>query len=190
MEAIRIIQSEHLALAAVMYGMLHVVRGVRFGGAEPDFDVLDAMVTYIGEFPEKFHHPKEEMHLFKLLRERNPDCAPLLDRLVREHRVGSDRVTQLAETLRRYEREGSKQFGAFASAAAAYAAFHFDHVRAEEFEVIPLAESFLTSDDWRNVDEAFAANADPISAEVGVRCDALFRQIVSIVPPALGVGRK
>jgi len=189
-EAIRIIQAEHLALAAVLHGMLHIVRAVRFDRNEPDFQVLNAMVAYIAEFPQQFHHPKEEKYLFSPLRERDPDSAPLLDRLVREHRIGSDKVTQLDDTLRRYQQEGQKHFAAFATAAASYAAFHWDHARAEEFEVMPLAESFFTPDDWRRIDEAFLANADPLSAEVGARCDALFRQIVTIVPPALGVGRR
>jgi len=189
-QAIRIIQAEHLALAAVLHGMLQIVRGVRFGGQKPDFQVLDAMVTYIGAFPEKFHHPKEERYLFSTLRKRNPDSAPLLDQLVAEHRTGSAKVAELDHALRRYQQEGSKQFGSFATAAAGYAAFHWDHVRAEEVEVLPAAESFLTSDDWHDIDQAFLANVDPLSAEVGAQCDALFRRIVSIVPPAVGVGRK
>jgi hemerythrin-like domain-containing protein len=189
-EAIRIIQSEHLALSAVLYGMLHVVRSVRFARVQPDFHVLNAMMTYIAQFPEKFHHPKEEMHLFRMLRERNPDSAALLDRLTREHRNGSDRVVELADSLRRYEEEGFKRFGPFATAAASYAAFHFDHARAEEFKAIPLAESFLKPADWRDIDEAFLAHTDPlVDADVGMRCDALFREIVSIVPPAEGVRR-
>jgi hemerythrin-like domain-containing protein len=190
-ETIRIIQAEHLALSAVLYGMLHVVRTARYDRTEPDFGVLVAMVTYIGTFPERFHHPKEEKHLFSTLRERNPDSAPLIDRLVREHRAGSVQVHELGEALGRYRSDGVGHFAPFATAAAKYAAFHFDHARAEEAELIPLAESFFTDEDWRRVDAAFTAHADPlIDARIGMRCDELFREIVRVVPPAYGVERK
>jgi hemerythrin-like domain-containing protein len=188
-EAIRIIQTEHLALSAVLQGMLHIVRRVRFGGEAPDFEALDAMVAYICAFPEKFHHPTEERYLFAALRKRNPGVAPLLDRLIAEHKNGALKVAELEKALRRYEREPVAEFAGFAAAATRYAAFHWDHVRAEEFEVIPSAENFLSDEDWRLIDEAFLANADPLGAEVAVHCDALFRKIVAVVPPAFGVVR-
>jgi len=44
MQAIEILFAEHRSLAAVLYGMLYLVREIRLHGAAPRFDVLDAMV--------------------------------------------------------------------------------------------------------------------------------------------------
>ena len=81
MEAIRIIKDEHRALAAVLHGMLYLVHRTRDRGDPPDFHVLGAMIYYVDAFPERFHHPKEDQYLFRLLRIRYPDATEVVDRL-------------------------------------------------------------------------------------------------------------
>lgn len=61
MEAIRIIRDEHRSLAAVLHGMLYLVHEIRDRGARPNFGLFGAMVFYVDAFPERFHHPKEEI---------------------------------------------------------------------------------------------------------------------------------
>ena len=75
MKAIRIIQEEHRSLTAVLHGMQYLVRQIRFQLAEPDFALLRAILHYIDVVPERFHHPKEDRYLFRLLRERDPAAA-------------------------------------------------------------------------------------------------------------------
>ena len=80
-------------------------------------------------------------------------------------------------------------FAPFAAAVADYAAFHWEHARAEENELLPLAEAFLTAADWDEIDAAFAAHSDPlVGADAGAEYATLFRRIVSLLPPPLGVG--
>ena len=169
--------------------MLYLVREIRYRGATPNFDVFEAMVHYIHAFPECFHHPIEEESLFRILRFRSPDAAPLLDRLQAEHRASADKIRTLEQALARYRQEGADLFAPFGAAAADYAAFHWDHAHAEENELLPLTEAFLTAADWQEIDAAFAAHSDPlVSAEGGADYTALFRRIVDLAPPPLGVG--
>ena len=65
--------------------MLYLVRSIKDGTATPDFTLFGAMVYYIDAFPERFHHPKEETYLFRLLRLRYPAAGSLLD--VLDYRV-------------------------------------------------------------------------------------------------------
>ena len=189
MEAIRIIRDEHRSLGAVLHGMLYLIREIRYVGAKPNFVVFAAMVHYIDAFPERFHHPKEDAYLFKALRLRCPDAAPLIDRLHAEHSIGADMIRTLAEALRRYEQVGAAEFPAFAEAAAAYAAFHYGHMRTEEDELLPLAEAHLISDDWKEIDAAFAGHTDPrFGAEASAQYVKFFRRIVNLAPPPIGAG--
>lgn len=188
-DAIAIIRDEHRSLAAVLHGMLYLIRETRLTGVAPHFDVFHAMLAYIDAFPERFHHPKEEAYLFEFLRSRHPAAVPLIDRLRAEHAIGTEKIRQLAEALTRYESDGARAFARFAGAAAAYAAFHYSHMRAEEDELIPLARKHLTTDDWTAIDAAFAGNADPlVGIEASARYTALFRRIVNLAPPPIGVG--
>jgi hemerythrin-like domain-containing protein len=189
MKAIRIIRDEHRSLAAVIHGMLHLVREIREHGAKPDFAVLGAMIYYIDAFPERYHHPKEDQYLFRLLRLRCPDAEPLLARLHAEHRAGAEKIRLLEQALARYENGGAKEFPAFEAALEGYATFHWDHMRAEEQELLPLAEKHLTKEDWEAIDAAFSGQTDPLfGASVGDEYENLFRRIVNLAPPPIGVG--
>src|SRR5450755_2500330 len=105
MQAIRIIREEHQSLAAVLHGLQYVVREIR-GGAQPDFALLGAMVYYIDTFPERFHHPKEDAWLFRLLLLRHLPAKALLARLKSEHRAGAAQLKQLEQALMRYQQGG------------------------------------------------------------------------------------
>jgi hemerythrin-like domain-containing protein len=188
-QAIRIIQDEHRSLATVLHGLLYLVREIRFHLAEPDFALFRAMVYYIGAFTERFHHPKEDAHLFQRLRMRDPGAAALLGRLHDEHRVGADKIRRLDQALELYERDGDEGFAAFAEVASDYAAFHWEHMRLEETEVLPLAKHFLTSADWQEIDAAFMSHTDPLfGADAVDHYNELFRRIVKLAPPPLGQG--
>jgi hemerythrin-like domain-containing protein len=188
-QAISIIIGEHRALTAVLHGMLFLLRHDRYGISKPNFDLLGAMMYYIRAFPERLHHPKEDAYLFRLLRQRHPAIAPLLDKLEAEHRTGTAKLCAMEQTLARYQQDGDAQLPAFYAAVAAYAAFHYAHVRAEEDEVLPAAADFLTAGDWDEIDAAFAGHTNPLlGAEAGFEWEELFRRIVSLAPAPLGSG--
>jgi len=96
-------------------------------------------------FPERFHHPKEDAYLFRLLALRYPDAAPLIDQVKTEHRAGPEKIRALEQTLERYQHGGAAEFQAFAEAVQTYAAFHWDHMRTEEDKLIPLAPEHETA---------------------------------------------
>lgn len=189
MQGIRILYAEHRSLAAVLHGMLYLVRDTRLCGTAPRFDVLRAMISYIDAFPERYHHPKEDAYLFRLLALRCSGARPLIDQLQAEHRAGAQRINALKQTLERYQRDGAPEFSAFAEAVQSYAAFHWDHMRMEEDRLIPLAREHLTAEDWREIDAAFSGHSDPLfGAEAEHEYQNLFHKIVSLAPPPLGVG--
>jgi len=169
--------------------MLYLVHDIRDRGSKPNFELFGAMIYYIDAFPERFHHPKEDEYLFRLLRLRHPDAAPLLDRLQTEHRAGAEKIRTLEQALARYQQGGDREFSRFLAAVEEYAAFHWDHMRAEENEVLPLADKYLSAGDWEAIDAAFLGHADPLlGAEAGAKYDALFTRIVNLAPPPIGLG--
>jgi len=188
-EAIRIIREEHRSLAAVLHGMVYLVREIRDRGARPDFALLGAMIYYIDTFPERLHHPKEDKYLFRLLRMRHAEAVPLLERLEQEHRAGAGKIRALEQALARFQQGGFNEFSAFATAVDAYADFHWEHMRAEENEVFPLAEKYLTAGDCEAIDAAFTDHRDPLfGSAAGQAYEELFRRIVNLAPPPIGVG--
>lgn len=188
MQAIRIIRAEHRSLAAVLDGMIYLVHQIRDRGAEPDFNLLGAMIYYFDTVPERFHHPKEDEYLFHRLRLRHPDAVPLLERLKSEHRAGAEKIRTLALALTRFQQGGAAEFSNFMAAVEAYATFQWKHMGTEEKEVLPLAEKHLTAPDWKVIDAAFLGHTDPmLGASAGIEYKALFDRIFKLAPPPIGM---
>jgi hypothetical protein len=59
----------------------------------------------------------------------------------------------------------------------------------EEREILPLAEMVLIPEAWRELDEAFGRNRDPLTGyRLEREYEALFARIVNIVPAPIGLG--
>lgn len=187
--AIRIIQSEHSCLSAVIKGMRHFVRNIADGGKSPDLKVFRAMVFYICEYPEQIHHPKEDQHLFARLRRRTAEVDGTLAILESQHAEGERLVRKLEHALMRYELFGTTAFPQFAALVERYADTYFQHMEMEERIVLPAAKEYLAEEDWDAIAEAFSENRDPL-ASVGSEAefDKLFTLITAITPAPIGVG--
>lgn len=188
MKAITIIQDEHRAITAVVEGLRHVVEDLVAGRSAPDHALLRAMFDYIERFPERLHHPKEDDYLFARLRVRQPAAIPLVDSLHREHVVGYQRFQELKAVYERYAADPAT-LPEFANLVERYSHFHWKHMRREEDEVIPIAREALLPEDWEVIDAAFASNDDPVlGLPARKEFRELFRRLVAILPPPLGVG--
>ena len=189
MKSLAIIRDEHRALAAVLHGLLYLVRDIRDRRTAPDFAVLSAMLYYIDAFPERFHHPKEDRYLFPLVRARAPQSGPLIDALEAEHVVGATKMRTLMQALTRYREGGAAEAAPFLTAAEDYVLFERDHMRREERDILPVAEKHLTAGDWDTVDAAFTGSTDPLlGIEPGMQWTHLFSRIANLAPPPIGVG--
>ena len=93
--AISILCDEHRSIAAVLKGLLDHVAHVKDGAQAPDFMLFMSMFDYIETLPEKIHHPKENDYLFRFLRMRDPESAPILDMLEAQHETGGELLADL-----------------------------------------------------------------------------------------------
>lgn len=188
-DARAIIRDEHRSLTAVVRSLQHLAREGAQGAGELDHELFTVMLDYIDAFPSRFHHPKEDEHLFRALRRRTGAAADVLDELEAEHARGDALIRELRHLLSRCRLGGSSARQAFATAVDEYAEFHWKHLRKEEDVVMPLAEAVLTAADWEAIDRAFQANDDPLfGTEPKGEFRRLFGLIVTMAPPPLGVG--
>jgi hemerythrin-like domain-containing protein len=179
---------EHRAISAVLHAMQYMVRQHRERGASLDPKVLRAILYYLDVFPEREHHPKEEVFLFKKLRERTGEADDVLDELAREHDRGIDAIRTLEQDLVRYEGGGEAEFPAFGAAVDRFVDRYWAHMRKEEHEVMPLARKHLTAEDWKSIESGFAERKDPLAGADALDFRALFSRIVNMAPPPIGLG--
>lgn len=188
-KALDIIRDEHQALAAMLRSLTLLLAQARREHKLPDFGVLRAMLFYVDEFPERLHHPKESALLFPKLRERCPELAPVLARLDDEHGLGEHEVRQLQHALLAFELLGEPRREAFERAAQDYVAAYLEHMAVEEREILPAARRTFTPEDWQALDEAFAANRDPLTGHAAeAEFAPLFQRILMTAPAPIGLG--
>lgn len=187
--ALATIHDEHRSLAAIVHGLKYIIREVREKGIAPDFKLIWAMIYYIDAFPEKLHHPKENVYLFAKLRQRTHEADTVLDELEKQHTEGGRHVRELEHALGYYEADKPDGFEVFAAAVEKFAELTWEHMNLEEKTIIPLAKKYLTPEDWIEIAEAFGENGDPrFGAEPDHEFRNLFSRIVNLAPPPIGVG--
>jgi len=187
---LHVIRAEHDALAAMLRTLPLVLAEQRRAGVEPDFTALRAMLFYVDEFPERLHHPKESEILFPKLRARAPELRETLDELDHDHAQGERAIRELQHSLLAWEQMGYTRRDRFEHQLEVYIARYLRHMQREETEILPVAQRVLKPEDWADLDEAFAANQDPLAfPEASDRLYAPLRQrILSALPAPLGFG--
>jgi len=187
-DAISILKSEHRSISAVLHGLKELARMAQDATVRPRFQVLRSMLRYIDEYPERLHHPKEDEHLFARVAARAPQARKLIDELKKEHEQGAGLIRELERALLFFEEGWPAGGREFQQAVDAFAEFHWQHMRKEELELLPIAERALTAGDWRAIERAFASNLDPIAELQERDYERLFSRIANLAPAPVGLG--
>jgi hemerythrin-like domain-containing protein len=188
-QALSVLKDEHRSLAAVLHGMGFLMQMAVDSDATPNFAVLRAMVYYLDAFSERSHHPKEDAYLFHALRQRTDTANSLLAEVECQHAEGAKLIRDLEQALIRYQEGGAQHRAAFAKFVKEYSDFHWNHMRMEEDQILPLAEKYLTPLDWERIATAFCTNHDPLAGlDAGKEFEELFSRIVQLAPAPIGLG--
>jgi hemerythrin-like domain-containing protein len=187
-DAIAILKSEHRSISAVLHGLKELARMAQDATVRPRFQVLRSMLRYIDEYPERLHHPKEDEHLFARVAAHAPQARKLIDELKKEHEQGAGLIRELERALLFFEEGWPAGGREFQQAVDAFADFHWQHMRKEELELLPIAERVLSAADWRAIERAFATNLDPIAELQERDYERLFSRIANLAPAPVGLG--
>ena len=180
--AIAIIQDEHRSLAVVIRGLLHFCGEVEQQRASIDIGLFRSMIRYMREFPGALHHPKEERYLFARLQARTDRFDALIAALTQQHTREAQLVDTLEQALSAFE-AGQPDAGAIKGAMDQLAGAIWQHMGAEEQQILPGAREYLREEDWREISAAFSAHRDPFSSgEPGADYAALFTRIANYLP--------
>lgn len=188
-KAISLIKEEHLSLAAVLDALSRLTKDVRDRGKPVDFRLMHAMLYYLREFPERRHHRSEDASLFALLLQRTNEADEIIRQLEGEHDQGESMLNKLTVALSTWEAGRSDGVEVFAAALRRFSEFYWRHMRAEEEEVLPIAQRVLNEKDWESVYKMFSAHRDPLLGKgKDDEFDALFSEIVQRAPAPIGLG--
>lgn len=149
-------------------------------GAEPDYELLRDVFAYLLEFPDRLHHPKEDL-LFARLSRRLPAVQEDVATLRRLHAQLAASGATFLEMLERALTEMELVPREVVSAAGReYVARFREHMALEADRLFPLACDHLTVADWEEVHLELQALLDSSRRDESRR-QARLRQIARTV---------
>src|SRR5262245_65900488 len=103
---------------------------------QPDYALLLDVVHYLRHFPDRFHHPREDVAFARLVA-RDPDMALPVARCLQEHRVIAAAGEALLRVLEAAAEDALIERSAVETAAATYLVYYRHHLAAEERHGVP-----------------------------------------------------
>lgn len=153
-------RAEHANFTALLDLLEQEVAAFHEGG-EPDYGLMLEILAYLRQFPDQFHHPREDVAVGFLLA-HEPSLRLPINRLLQEHRVISVAGEDLERLLNQVIDGSVLSRAAVEAAAAIYLTYYRHHLATEDREILPRAARLLTAQEWRRVGEAAPASADPL----------------------------
>lgn len=144
-DILAILRQDHKNMSLLLDALERQIDSFAAGG-HPDLEIVTAIANYSLEYPDRFHHPAEDMVLDEL-RQRDAGAALTSEGLEEEHaRIG--RMTRdfhaAVGTLMSDEPARREDF---LNAARTFIATTRAHIVREDNEFFPAAEAALTGDD-------------------------------------------
>ena len=163
MDPIKAWHDEHVYFRRLL-GLLQKQVDVFHGGERPNYELMLDIVSYLREYSDKVHHPREDV-AFARLAHKAPELALPLERLKQEHRVMANAGDALKELLAEILDDAVVPRAEVEMAAATYLVYYDNHIAKEEDDVIARAARALTAEDWAAVKSAVPAAKDPLFGE-------------------------
>jgi hemerythrin-like domain-containing protein len=171
-ESIALWHAEHRHFARLL-DLLERQVAAFHADAQPNFELMLDLVSYLRYFPDRYHHAREDVG-FALMAERDPKMKPLVDQLLQEHRVIAAAGTELLKYLQQVVDDVVVERARVEAAAATYLVYYRRHLAMEDRDMVPRAAQLLTLQDWETIMAAVPPGADPL---FGDDPDARYREL-------------
>ena len=155
-----LLRLEHGELSKLL-GLIEDQVAAADAGSPMDEELLRLACEYFSDYPDRCHHPKEDL-VYELLSKRDPDsCAGLRD-LIADHRRLHELTGAFAEAVRRVREEPQAAEPSAREVIRKFTEHYRQHMRDEEERFFRLAEERLSKDDWETLDFTMFERDDPL----------------------------
>ena len=153
------IRDEHRNMSKLLDALERQIAVFSEGG-QPDYEVISGAIDYFMDYPDRCHHPKEDLLARKIL--EGTDTASPLHKLEAQHEELAILTRRFAQLVRRVLDEAELSRDDLTRAATEFIATQRHHMEMEEEHFLPLAETALSQEDLAALDSELVAEADPL----------------------------
>lgn len=170
------IEGEHRTIAAMMDVLARETLAFETVGAF-DLDLVRLILRYMSEYPDRFHHPKEEA-LFDLAQGRSADFAAAAAMIRHDHDEIPAATRRLAEMMEGLELGRDMHRDMVLGALRLYVRRQREHMERETADVFPLLTVLLTPEDWAEAAARMDAVEDPLHGGSDAGPFARLREVI------------
>ena len=155
-----LLRLEHGNLSKLL-GLIEDQLAAAEAGTPMDEELLSLASEYFSDYPDRCHHPKEDL-VYKLLSKRDPDSCSGLRDLLAEHRRLHELTEAFAKAVRHMREPPQAAKPHPPEVMREFTEHYRQHMRNEEERFFRLAEERLSKDDWDSLDFAMFDRDDPL----------------------------
>jgi len=130
-------------------------------GERMDEELLRLAAEYFCDYPDRCHHPKEDL-VYQLLVKRDPAARAELRDLVADHRQLHELAQAFSDAVRPPAGNSATAEPAARDVIVQFTTHYRQHMRLEEERFFRLAEERLSRDDWDLLDFTMFDEDDPL----------------------------
>ncbi len=144
-------------------------------GETPDYDIVRGVVDYCLDYPDLYHHPKEDL-VFERLKVRDPAAAAEIGDLPGEHEVLAALTRRLRDAVEAVLNDLEVPRGPFDETLREFLDAYRRHMALEESAFLPAARRALSAAELAEIDARPAPREDPLFGASGEERFAALRQ--------------
>jgi len=163
-QVIAALNSDHANVAKLLDLLESEILAIEVGKT-PDYPLLRNIMQYITQYPDRYHHPKEDLIFAQLVR-REPEIRVDVEALLKEHVSLRVAGLEFECSLRTTNIDSVNVREGLAAAGFAYIRALREHMLIEEGILFPIAMEVLTKEDWKLIEEQVDTFEDPLFGSV------------------------
>lgn len=131
----------------------------------PDYEIIQGVVDYFLDYPDLYHHPREDQIARKLIEKKvvNQTAAQTL---LAQHEELGQLTRRFAKLVESVVHEAELPRGDFLRAAREFIDTQRHHMEMEDEHFFPTAEALLEEEDWRALEVEDSKRPDPVFGDV------------------------
>ena len=174
---IEILREEHRNIEELLL-VLEQELNVFDRNEQPDYEILQAVISYFQHYPDCCHHPKEDM-IFEKLKARDPVAAGSVGDLEAEHQNEGKRLQRVAQMIRSILTHHEVLRPTFDDIMRDFIEHERKHMEMEERVLFPAAVNALQPEDWAGIDAIWSEKKDTMfNVAIEEKCQSLRERIL------------
>ncbi|MFI2811450.1 MULTISPECIES: hemerythrin domain-containing protein [Microbulbifer] len=141
--------------------------------------ILDAL-DYISVYPDRWHHPVEDLAMERLRAKPGASLAPV-ETTLSEHRAITAATRHMSTLFYAIANDAAVERNQLFRSVREYLQLQRQHMERENREIFPQFEQLLTREDWQAIEQQLQCQRDPLfNAEIRNLYESLQHYLASL----------